>query len=123
MATGERRRERLLSLRSSLIRVSWLARGSAQPGLGGERDEKPRNLTTEANSANSGAESQAHLQLGVKERMEAMRHLTSRGNREVMEGLRAWSVGRREQAISRAMIDAIDALVGLSDFGEAMGVT
>ena len=41
-----------------------VSEGIGQPGIGGEEGEKPRNLTTEANSANLGVESQTHFAIG-----------------------------------------------------------
>ena len=100
-----------------------VSEGFAQPGLGGERDEKPRNLTSEANFAKTGVELQTYSQLEVKERNENDEALDKPGKQGGDGRLESVIDGAEGARDIRAMIDAIDALAGLSDFGEAMGAT
>ena len=95
--------------------------GIGESELGGATSEEPRDLTTEANSANLGVASQAYSQLGVKEMIEhdeALDKPGQQGGDGSVGPVIAGSEGARD---IRAMIDAIDGLVALSDFGEAMG--
>ena len=104
--------------------MKWLARGLRNRRLEGEKDEKLRNLTSEANFADRGSESQTQLKLGVKENfLDALEALDKSGQQGGEGRLEGGIDGSEVACDVRATIDAIDALVELSDFGEAMGAT